>query len=222
LQEEAGRVQNLLLKSQIIPDIIGFVSPSDLKSSDYLGNTGQLPEIIRIHKVNEIVFCARNISSREIIKIMIDTSGLPVDFKIAPPESLSIIGSNSINTAGDLYIINSNSVGRGRNKRIKRLFDIVSSGAIITFSPVLFPFLKNFPETLRNSFRVFFSNYTWVSYNPVSDSSMLPPLKKGFYNPSGNIPDSDHETIDRLNMEYARDYKVYSDFSVLWRNIFND
>jgi len=35
-----------------------------------------------------------------------------VDFKIAPPESLSIIGSNSIDTAGDLYIIDVNSISK--------------------------------------------------------------------------------------------------------------
>ena len=222
LKEEAARIENLLRKTQIIPDIIGFVSPTDLKSSDYIGNTGQLSEIIRIHRADEIVFCAKDISSREIIKIMISTSGLPVDFKIAPPESLSIIGSNSINTAGDLYVVSFNSIGTGHNKRLKRSFDIVSSIAIICLSPFLFPLLRNFKETIHYSSKVFLADYTWVSYNPGSDSSMLPPLKKGFYNPSVNIPDPDYETMDRLNIEYARDYKVYNDFSILWKNIFKD
>ena len=222
LKDEAVRIENLLRKTQIIPDIIGYVSPTELKSSDYLGNTGQLTEIITIHKADEIVFCARDISSREIIKIMIRTSGLPVDFKIAPPESLSIIGSNSINTAGDLYVVSFNSIGTGSNKHLKRLFDIFSSVAIICLSPILFPFLRNFRKSMLYSFKVLFSKYTWVSYHPGSDSSMLPPLKKGFYNPSENVPDPDYDTIDRLNMEYARDYMVYHDFLILLKNTFRE
>jgi hypothetical protein len=48
---------------------------------------------------------------------MLDLSPLDVDYKIAPPESISIIGSNSIHTAGDLYVVNINAITKPSNKR---------------------------------------------------------------------------------------------------------
>ena len=67
--------------------------------------------------------------------------GTSVDFKIAPPESLSIIGSNSINTAGDLYTIHFNSIGKESNRRNKRLFDVVSSLLLLITFPLWFLFV---------------------------------------------------------------------------------
>lgn len=219
-KEECQRVMKLLEKNRILPEIIGLVSPSYTKSSDYIGNAGQLPEIIRIHKIDEIVFCARDISSREIINLMIKVSGFPVHIKIAPPESLFIIGSNSASSSGDFYMLNFNSVGNIRNTRNKRMFDIISSFLIIVLSPFLFLFIKNFKKILNNSLRVIFSNYTWISYFPESDITNLPKLKKGIFGPALNMFHPDPETIGKLNMEYARDYKVSKDLFILIGNIF--
>lgn len=49
-----------------------------------------------------------------------------VDFKIAPAESFSIIGSNSIETAGDLYTIDINSISRTQNVRKKEYSILLS------------------------------------------------------------------------------------------------
>jgi GT2 family glycosyltransferase len=220
-KEEAQRVSNLLSKTQIVPDIIGFVSPENSKEYIYLGNAAQLPEIVKIHKVDEIVFCAKDIASREIIRIMTEVTGLPVDYKIAPPESMSIIGSNSINTAGDLYIINFNSINKGRNRRSKRLFDIGIALIFILTWPFLFIFIKGYRGNLLNAVQVLFSSKTWVGYFSDTDVSGLPSLRKGVFDPSGGIPDPDNDTKERINMEYARDFKINNDFIIFWRCIFN-
>jgi GT2 family glycosyltransferase len=219
--DEAMRVSNLLRKTQIVPDIIGFVSPVDSAEQAYLGNTTQLTEIVKIHKVDEIVFCAKDIASREIIRIMTHVTGIPVDYKIAPPESLSIIGSNSINTAGDLYMINFNSVGRGRNRRNKRLFDLGVSFMFIVTWPFLFPFIKGYRKNIGSAFHVLSSSKTWVGYCDGTNPSDLPVLKPGVMNASCGLLDPDQETREKLNMEYARDYKIFNDFSIFWRSIFN-
>ena len=67
-----------------------------------------------------------------------------VEFKIAPPESLSIIGSNSIDTAGDLYVIDVNNVGRPENRREKRLLDIVAGLFLLVFFWIFIWFQKQF------------------------------------------------------------------------------
>jgi GT2 family glycosyltransferase len=220
-RDEADRVSNVLRKTQIVPDIVGFVAPGNITNQDYLGNTFQLPEIVKIHKVEEIVFCAKDIASREIIQIMTEVTGVPVDFKIAPPESLSIIGSNSINTAGDLYMINFNSIAKGRNRRSKRLFDLCASFALIVTWAFLFPFVKGYRKNLGNAFHVFFFSKTWIGYAQGTNLSGLPILKKGVFDPCIGVANPDQETKEKINMEYARDYKVLNDFSIFWTGIFN-
>ncbi len=222
LMDEAKRVAQMIRSTHLAPDIIGFVAPVGLKSSDYLGDTSQLSEIIMFHNIDEIVFCAANISSIEVINCMIRISDLPVSIKIAPPESHSIIGSHSVYTAGDLYDLNFNSIGKYRNRLLKRLFDLTASIIIIILLPFLFPFLKNFRLTLKDAIKVIFYGKTWVSYHPASNSSILPSLKSGIYNPSWDLNESGIEIIEKNNIEYASDYKPGNDLIILWRNIFHD
>jgi len=218
--DEAQRVHNVLIKTQIVPEIAGFVSPTDSNDGSYLGHTGQLSEIIKIHKVDEIVFCAKDIASREIIRIMTEVTGTPVDYKIAPPESMSIIGSNSIHTSGDLYMINFNSISMGHNRRRKRLFDLGVSFMFLLTWPFLSPFFKGIRKNIPNALKVMISSRTWVGYCAGTDLSGLPVLKKGVFTPSAGHQISDQETMEKLNIDYARDYKVSSDFSVFWKSFF--
>ncbi len=220
-REEADRVGSLLKKTQIIPEIAGYVSPAETDDPFYLGDPGQIVDIVKIHKADEIVFCAKDIASKDIIRIMTGFTGIPIDFKIAPPESLSIIGSNSINTAGDLYLINFNSIGRGRNRRIKRLFDLGVSITFILTWPLLFPFIPGYRRNLGNAFKVLFTARTWVGYCGGTDHSGLPLLKASVFSPASGMPETDRETREKINIEYARDYRIFIDFSVVWRNIFS-
>ncbi|MCD4711031.1 MAG: glycosyltransferase, partial [Bacteroidales bacterium] len=147
LEDEAHRVSKLLQETQARPELIGFVSPSsDTRTREgnqgYIGHIDQIDEITAINRVDEIVFCSKDLSSRRIIKIMTRLIGSSVDFKIAPPESLSVIGSNSINTSGDLYTIHFNSIGKESNRRNKRLFDMISALLLLITSPLWFLFVK--------------------------------------------------------------------------------
>lgn len=50
-----------------------------------------------------------------------------LEFKIAPPESLFIIGSNSVEDPGELYVIDINNINKSVNKRNKRFIDLLLS-----------------------------------------------------------------------------------------------
>ncbi len=221
--EEVERVVNILNKTHIRPDIAGFVSPDAGEDDEfYLGNLDQLREIIRIHKVDEIVFCAGDIEAGKIISHMTRLTDVQVDYKIAPPESLSIIGSNSINTAGDLYLIHFNSIGKGKNRRKKRLFDILASFLIILLSPFLFPFFRKFGTFVKNAFRVLSGSKSWVGYNKKGDLTVLPVIRDGIIDLAGNpVDENDKALIEKLNLEYARDYSVMVDFNQLWKSLMN-
>ncbi|MDP3180928.1 MAG: glycosyltransferase, partial [Bacteroidota bacterium] len=98
-QKESIRIAELIICSGMNIETVGYVSPSDsVHHQFYLGNMHQLPEIIRINRIDELIFSSEDIPSQEIIRIMLELNNLNIDYKIAPPESLSIIGSNSIST----------------------------------------------------------------------------------------------------------------------------
>jgi GT2 family glycosyltransferase len=223
--DETSRVKQLLVQTQINPDVLGYVDNEVSKSDEYLGNIGQLDDIVTIYNIDEIIFCAKNISSQEIINQMLQLSKSDVEYKIAPPESLSIIGSSSINTAGDLYLIDINTISKPANKREKRLFDIIVSLALLGFYPLLFLFLKRRFKAFINIVLVFVGRLTWVGYNVNIDTitSELPAIKKGILNPvdglaKKNIP---IDMIEKLNFIYAKDYKFTNDLNILLHGLLN-
>ncbi len=220
--EEANRVSILLEHTQIKPDIIGYVNREADSRSDYIGSIEQIEEIVRIHKLDEIVFCARDISSNRIIHVMTRLTGISVNYKIAPPESLSIIGSNSINTAGDLYTIHFNSIGKASNLRTKRLFDIFCSIILIPLFPIWTLFIRNSFIGLNRLFQVLIGSLTIVGYFTHSsfDASSFPAIRKGILSPASSLSQQDisSEQADRINVMYAKDYKLSNDIIIFWKN----
>lgn len=218
--EESNRVADLLHKTLINPSFIGLVSSSQHKNGTqgFIGTIDQINEIIAIYKIDEIIFCAHDIPAHKIIDIMTELQDSQVDYKIAPPESLSIIGSNSINTTGDLYVIDINSIGKSSNLRNKRLFDLGISLLLLPLSPILMFFTKKPAGFIVNIFKVIFGLRTWVGYSVHKDIS-LPKIKKGILNPADvfHSREINSDTSSRLNMLYARDYRMGTDLNIIWR-----
>lgn len=122
--DEAQRVRKFLSKTQVKTEVVGFVSlNNDEQNKIYIGNIQQVEELIDLHTIDELIFCSNDISSAVIIECMRSLKGLNVDFKIAPPESLSIIGSNSSNTAGDLYTVRIDSSDKNKKGIFKQILE---------------------------------------------------------------------------------------------------
>ena len=228
-EDEARRVSALLGNTQARPDIIGFVHPAageqetgTKATAPYLGHIEQIDEIISVHRVDEIVFCSKNLPSRSIISIMSRLIGTSVDFKIAPPESMSVIGSNSINTAGDLYTIHFNSIAKAANRRNKRLFDLSSSLLLLITSPLWFLFVEGRLRSVGNTFMVLIGGRTWVAYLQAEHPEQpdLPKLKKGILNPGIHLAAETlgPEQINEINVVYSKDYRVFNDLLIITRN----
>ncbi len=221
-QEEFERVNNLLKQTKINTSFLGFVSADDSGSdhSSYIGKMSQISEVIEIYKINEVIFCSRDISSQGIIDYMHTLVSSDVDFKIAPPESLSIIGSNSIDTAGDLYIIDVNSISKPKNKRNKRLFDVLTSLFILLLSPILLFFQSSIPKFYFNIISVLFGFKSWVGYGKEM-SEQLPKIKPSVLSPSDAISNYtiNKDTRSRLHLAYSKDYRIQNDFNIVWKSI---
>lgn len=219
-QEEFERVNSLLDQTSINKSFIGFISvdDTDRHHAHYVGKIAQIEDVIQIHKINEVIFCSRDISSQDIINYMHTLVTSDIDFKIAPPESFSIIGSNSIDTAGDLYIIDVNSISKPKNKRNKRLFDILASGILLLLSPLLIFSQKKKLNFLINIFSVLSGLKSWVGYSSEKHTH-LPKLKPSVLSPLSGLRDAmiSEDMKDRLNLSYSKNYKVENDLMIMWR-----
>lgn len=227
MEDEARRVSKLLQETQARHEIIGFVSPSSEQAAEdlqpgYVGHIDQIDEIAAINRLDEIVFCSKDLPSRRIISIMTRLIGSSVDFKIAPPESMSVIGSNSINTSGDLYTIHFNSIGKESNRRNKRLFDIVSSFLLLISFPLWFLFVKGHFNSVGNTLWVLLGFRTWVGYLTAEHDEQpdLPRLKTGILNPGSHYPPESlsPDRINEINIVYSKDYRLLNDLLIIARN----
>ncbi|MEX2370636.1 MAG: glycosyltransferase [Bacteroidales bacterium] len=218
-KQEAERVTGILSNTRIKPEIIGYVSPEQDYEKPYIGSVDQIEEISRIYNLDEILFCSANISSQQIIKIMTRLTGLAVNYKIAPPESLSIIGSNSINTSGELYTIHFNSIGKASNLRSKRLFDIAASLVLILSFPGWLFFVKKPLRAFTRCLRALVGLRTIVGYHSEGDMEItsLPRLRKGILSPAVQYMkvEMDRNKLEKLNIDYAKDYNTGTDFQIL-------
>ena len=226
-EEEATRVAELIRNSVVSPAFIGLVHVGDIKNhkEGFIGNLSQIRDIISIYKVNEVVFCAKNIAAGRIIDLMSDLKYAQVQYKIAPPESFSIIGSKSINTPGDLFMVEVNSINKPQNIRNKRTFDIISSFALLVLYPFLMFFIPKPLNFLKNIIKVLFGKRTLIGYGEItlnsSNNYSLHAIKKGILNTTDALKNIqlDMDTIDRLNVLYARDYQVVNDLNILVKSI---
>ncbi|HXU27921.1 MAG TPA: glycosyltransferase family 2 protein, partial [Bacteroidia bacterium] len=215
--DEYERVVSVLKETSVKPAFIGFVSINE-QTDNQLGNINQLNEVIEVHQIQEIIFCSKNISSQQIINYMLQLVSVEVDFKIAPPESISIIGSNSIDTAGDdLYVIDFNSVSKPHNKRKKRIFDMATALVLLATLPIVIFAEKKPLQFIANLLLVLVGAKTWVGYEANADPR-LPSIKKSVLSPHQHIKATDKEYLNKLNLAYAKDYKTENDLKIILKN----
>ena len=101
-RKEGDRVFSIVQQTQVVPELIGYVDPAEGRVlPGFIGHIGQIDDIVQVNRADELIFCAGDISSQKIITTMLKFTDAGVDFKIAPPESLSVIGSNSSDSIGE-------------------------------------------------------------------------------------------------------------------------
>lgn len=223
-ETEFLRVRDIVQKTNIETEFLGFLStdPNASTLPEFVGHYTQIDEAIRVCKLTEIIFCARDVSSTEIIRQMMGLMPSGLEFKIAPPESLSIIGSSSIDTAGDLYVIDVNTIGKPENRRSKRLVDVLFSIFLLLFSWIIILFQNQKKKYFSNCFNVLFGAFSWVGYGKAERRD-LPTLRPSVLSPLDLLPpNSSAERQNRAILNYARDYTAERDLVILlkcWRKL---
>lgn len=203
---EAGRVEELLVKAGVRKNIV-HTTP----------NIDRLDELVRIFKVEELVFCSKDIRSSDILRWM-TRLGPYINYKIVPEASQSIIGSSSKEEPGELYTIDIRyAIAQPLQRREKRFLDLLVCCMLlltiplwILFSPRRGPFIKGWLPVLLG-------RYSWVGYAPDAGNNDLPTVRPGVFTPLDALrgAEADAVIVSRLNFLYARDWTEWSDLEII-------
>jgi O-antigen biosynthesis protein len=211
--DEVNRVQKMFIGEATEGTVVTIAPACSLE---------RLRDYITIHKLGRLVFCARDVSSSQIIGFMTAVSDLQIEMKIAPPESLFMIGSNSIEKSGDIAILDVNSITLPQNKRIKLLVDTILSMVSLIVWPLCFWMVKNPVGWLKNSCSVLLGRRTWVGPDVrliESDKLAKMYIKPAVIHPSMGmgLEKLSQEALVKINTLYIKDYNPWRDLRLMWK-----
>jgi len=215
----AKDIKESLSKAEVKSFILGIVNPESGANKDlnYLNDISQLGPLSKVLKADEIIFSTENMKMKEIMKQMMILDS-KLSLKIAGDDSLSILGSNSKNTSGELYNVNIKyNLADGYYQHIKRIFDFSMSLLLFIAYPILLGFNKfRIVSLIRNIIQSIVGLKTLVGYSgSIEEYQNLPELRPSVI----QLPLKAKEDVQIENMYYARDYSIWTDFEVLVKNL---
>ena len=217
--EETNRVVKILQQSnQVIQEIL-FVSPNDKKHKNEIGTIDQLDQIQLIHKIDEIIFCAKDTSSQKIIFWMNKLADSKTLFKIAQPDTGFLIGSNSSDSNGEYYTIDNQKITQRNAIRNKRTLDIIVSILLLILSPIFILKIQSKKDFYKNLVDCLKGKKTFVGYsNEINDEKIqLPNLKSGILSPTDSKKNKENP-ITKTNLLYAKNYTFLMDLEIIYNN----
>lgn len=200
------------------PEITGRVEPSNKKENS-IATLPDLSSFAYAAGVEEIIFCINGLSYSEMFRQM-ELCGTEYEYKIHIPGSTSFVGSNSSQTAGDLYTLDRRyNLSDFAKQRNKRLIDVFSASAFILISPILIFIVQKPGKFISNCIAVLSGRCTWIGYSDVRP--YLPPIRKGILPPynivAGYQPDD--EAAEKLDILYAQNYTPDTDTRLILKNL---
>ncbi len=195
------------------------VNNNDTAAIDHYSKLFEIQQTLRL---NEIIFCAENISYKDILKNM-EACSARAYFKIVPSGNRVILGSYFSKSNSDLFALNKKYfLATAQAKRNKRITDIITAIIVVLGFPVLMFLVKNKMALLQNAFAVLFAQKTWVGYDKeIATTFNLPTLKQPVlppyqllvnYNPDRNL-------LAFLAKRYAAEYDTLDDIRLIWNNL---
>jgi len=216
---EANRIIGILNEAKASYSYIGFVGKTE-SNENYLGSLADLPNLTKAFKVDEVIFSNEQLKHAQIIS-SIKQLGPELSYKIVPFNTRNVIGSNSKNTAGDLYNISTSyAISQSANRRNKRVVDLLVCLFTALFGWLILIISKNKLGFIKNWWQVLFGKKTWVGYF-ANNHNHLPNIKTSILNPVILKEAVNDDLKFKLNQQYAQEYSPYLDLRQVWKNLRN-
>lgn len=204
---------------------LGIMPRSVITTSGRLGTITQ--------RVDEVIFCAQDVSVRDMLDDTIAWRDRNVNFRVVPATNDVLLGSNYTECPEELYVDNFARINSTASRRNKRLFDIVASIILLLLSPILFWLQHNKRHYFAHCWQVLIGKKTWVSYsrpnsqpsNPPTfrrkkaTTNSLPSLRSGILTTSDRLPHVKNPDVALLDSQYAKHYRIATDFTIILINL---
>ncbi|MBK9059776.1 MAG: glycosyltransferase [Flavobacteriales bacterium] len=191
---------------------LGREMTMDTDTANASGGVETLRKLIRRQRLDEVVFCAKDLRMQRIIEIMEELRTTRAVFKIAQPSSEFIIGPSSTESLQDLLILRDHAVNSSASRRRRRTMDVLLSVFFLLSLPISILFVRNKSGFPRNLFMVLVGKLTWVGYASPRPDPRIPRISPGVLGISGGDGlKADRRTVQRKDLEYAKDYRVWKD-----------
>jgi GT2 family glycosyltransferase len=219
--EETERVLSMVRMMGENSEFTGTVltSSADEPSQAHIGRVDQLPDLIRLYRLNEVIFCAKDVPSDQIIDWMGRLQEFQVEYRIAPEDSRSVIGSNSIFSTADFYTIPVQTIVQKQNLRSKRLLDATAALLLLLLLWADIWFVKDKQGFIKNIFSVLAGKKSWVGCHAESRNPAAARLKPGVLHPEDAFPECtfSDEMLELAETLYTRDYSIRLDMTTIWK-----
>ena len=219
--EEAERVLHIVRMMETKCQFWGIITKEDSDATDarVIGKLSQISDLVTLYRINEVIFCSRDLSSEQIIGLMCDLQSAQVEFKIAPEGSVAVIGSSSIFSSENPYTLQVHAITQRESRLRKRCFNIVAALLLLVLLPVDIWFVRKKGGFVRNIFAVLSGRKSWVGFCLPHTDGVLSTLAPGVLTPADTFKNNDfpEEMLKIADQLYARDYTVKNDFVTVWR-----
>ncbi|MEJ5245280.1 MAG: glycosyltransferase [Bacteroidota bacterium] len=214
-----------LSNSNIIID--GFVASSgdELNNSNLhiIGEKSYLNKLIKEKKPNEVIFADEQISSSEMINLMLEFSSQNVRFHQVK-EFDELLAASVIQDIADIEpTVPAYNLSRFRNKALKRIEDIAISLFLLTIGlPFIFAFRKEPTRFLKMLLRVLKGEISFIGLHIISKNFAPSIGKIGIIGPNASEQtlNLSLEAIKKLNEYYLRHYTISMDFDIIIKYLF--
>ena len=212
---EAKQVLDLLKLNHPALEFVGRVTPNQ-NLNNSIGHLDELDQIAQFHRLDELFFCSKDVTAGQIMRWM-TRLGPDYLYKIAPDQTLTIIGSQSKDRPGEWFTFDVKyQINSKTSRRNKRLLDLIISLIFIPLVPILCLIMRNKKTFITNLLTVLGGSKTWVSYTSSNIDATFPPLKSGVLTPLYGVMSDEHkDRVRSADFFYARDYTIWKDVSLI-------
>ncbi len=238
-QEEASRLHTALTTlPKPLMELAGFVSDAPqsehaTRDIQWLGNLHHLRDVVRLQKIDDVVFASSRLANRTIFSLIQDLKDLPVEFKILSAGQEHLIGEARIDALNAPPLIDAEQAfGRSRSTFQRRAFEVTLVLLGLLCYPALFLLakaagpgsaLQKLEMKARDLPKVLRGTLSLVGYR-AEEHNLIPKswyLKQGIFTITDTLP-MDTKSADALNRAYWLYYSNQSmtlDFDIIIRCI---
>jgi len=186
-----------------------------------IGNVKQIVAIVKLYRINEVIFCGQDMPIAQIMKLMHNLYPLQLKFKIASiADSNVIIGSNTIYAVEELFVHKNNTLTCRNNQLKKRLFDLCSALILSLSLPIIIWFLHRKRFFLKSLILVLIGQLSWVTYKEIKHGEKI--KRKGVFEPDVMLGKMVTKELQQKAYQlYAEDYDWTVDMKILLTEIKN-